>query len=549
MISYPKMNRGGPGLVGMETPHIYRDPPKSITTRKYEPVNIADVMYMNRPDSELGDPSRINESIKMYARGKNPMVAIDYGAGQGAKNPYRVEVVRPPMYPPQTLQPISRPGIHQNISITAKPGMAPMSNAGSYDKYATGRSIHQDIANGVIRINPSISFFELLDVTPDVKTKDPLQGHLRQTMKYNVDIMRDTTTFGDNATKDINVYAVNAPININNQTHKTQMDMNVDKFTKDRLQGTQLTNIGIPMNPDSNHDIGVGQKALGQKEYFAMNSRITFNDLLTPGNAFKDSYIGDNFIHKDVLRPVNSAQITFSQLLNTSALQNSTVSQHALKDMQKIGVSANPTFSNIIVFDPKTNASLDVSANIHSRNYIGITAAMGKPIMLNTNDGKQIQLKEYSYSVVQPNIGNSQLIIQVNQPDIELERNTPLFAANTNITLGGDNDVTSRLTQTKVELERQQPLMTATAQVSLKGYNEEASHNDSRQLERQQALVSATAPVALYGYNEKAPREAQSQVKLDQRLSNFGAFEDRVSRPKAPRQVGQFQVGKKDRIN
>jgi hypothetical protein len=135
-VQYPKKYRGGINPAGPELNHILRDPPKSIYTRKYEPVNVADVMYMTRPGAEGSDSSRINENIQYIRRGINPMVKVMYSnAGGGStnsslhngqvSNPYKIEVVRPPLYPAATLQPISAPRIHQNYTITTNPGIQP----------------------------------------------------------------------------------------------------------------------------------------------------------------------------------------------------------------------------------------------------------------------------------------------------------------------------------------------------------------------------------------------------------------------------------------
>ena len=116
-IQYPKP-KGGISPASPSRIHIYRDPPKAITTRKYEPINVGDIMYMVRADAEQGgDASRINEGIQYYARGQNSMVEVDYGnhsAGSmntslhngQASNPYKIEVVRPPLYPVETLVPV-----------------------------------------------------------------------------------------------------------------------------------------------------------------------------------------------------------------------------------------------------------------------------------------------------------------------------------------------------------------------------------------------------------------------------------------------------------
>ena len=144
-IQYPKKDRGGTNPAGPEQIHIYRDPPKSVYTRKKEKVNIADVMYMIRPDDANSDPTRINENILYIARGKNPMVEVDYGNhsaastntsldNRQASNPYKIEVVRPPLYPAETRVPLSAPRIHQNYSISTNGGITPQIVDNQIDK-------------------------------------------------------------------------------------------------------------------------------------------------------------------------------------------------------------------------------------------------------------------------------------------------------------------------------------------------------------------------------------------------------------------------------
>ena len=377
-IQYPRLNRGGVNPVGATRNHIYRDPPRSITTRKYNPVNVGDVMYMANSENPNGDPTRTNEAIKVYARGKNPMVEVDYGAGQGARNPYRIEVVRPPITPIEALQPISAPRIHQNYTITSNPGMAPVSIGDKIDHNAIKNITATDKSNGVVRANPSQTYWQWYDNigSDSVQAKKiALQGSIRPTASYNLELSRGMTELRPGAVGQVNTYSVNSGISLS----------------------------------------GMGSGSVQQYD----------------------------------------------------------VSMNAIKDLQSIGILANPNFSNIVVFDPKTNASLDVNSTIKEKNYVAVNAALGKPIHLNTGTGQQIVLKDYQYSAVNPNIGNSQLTIQVAQPDVKLDRNTPLFAATTN--------------------------------------------------------------VGMPGYNEDAARQTQGQVQLD-KLTNFGGYEDRISRPIYTRQ-------------
>ena len=177
-IQYFQKERGGVSPVGYEVPHIYKDPPKAIFTRKYEPVNVADVMYMVQTDNPRGDPTRINDNLQYFARGVNPMVEIDYG-GHGAASQnqsihqnqagsqFKVEVVRPPEYPVETLVALSRPRIHQNYSATTnKSNMNAINGGDSYDKNKVRNMTRPDVISGVVKSNPTLS--QMLEFGPIV---------------------------------------------------------------------------------------------------------------------------------------------------------------------------------------------------------------------------------------------------------------------------------------------------------------------------------------------------------------------------------------------
>ena len=347
-IQYPKKERAGVNLVAYEVPHIYRDPPKSVFTRKKETVNIADVMYMMRPDNDYGDPTRVNEGIQVFARGRNPMVQVDMGQGQGVKSPYKVEVVRPPMMPLETLVAISRPHIHQNYAAQTNPGSrdhTKMSIGDAVDKDQIKGIIHEDVTAGIMRTNPNLP----LEFGPTV----------------DFDTVKSSIT--------------------------------------ENLEGIFQTNAGLQY-------IGLGDEAI---------------------------------------RTTNADEKTIKDTL--------------LKNL-------NTNFSSITIYDPKTNNSIDISANIKDKNYIAISAAKGKEIDLLARDGTPIKLKDYVYSVVNTNAGNSQIVLQVKQPDIFLDRNTPLYASRTNM-------------------------------------------------------------VSTVGYNEDIFRNAKLSFNQNDKLSNFGSYEDRVSMP------------------
>lgn len=469
-MSYPKQYRGGTNPVGPVRPHIYRDPPKSITTRKKETVSVADVLYMVQSDTPNGDPTRINESIQMYARGQNPMVDISYTNMGGAQtntslgnfqshNPYKVEVVRPPITPLELLQPISAPRMHQNYTVRSNPGIAPISIAGNIDNAQVKDAIVEDVtSSGQLRINPSLASFDNNDIlhrenfhsnritldgvlrnnpslplqntnsSTTVETnKITLDGSIRPTASINIDLTRDMSDFSGHGIQHSNVYSVNSNITLNTN----EFDMR------------QLNS----MDP---HD-PVHAKIL-QMPY---STNISLREHFNLDNQLMDQSSQQTRLMRDYqVMPVNSS-VSFNELVHIDGqIRNGEITNSAIKDMAAIGVTSNPTFSNIVIYDPKTNTALDVSANVKEKNYIAVNAALGMPLMVNTNDGKQIVLKDYQYSVVQPNIGNSQLLIQVAQPDVQLERNTPLFAATTNILYNNYDGDSSRLTQGQHKLDR-----------------------------------------------------------------------------------------------
>ena len=364
-IQYPKKERAGVNLVGYEVPLIYKDPPKSIHTRRKETVNISDVMYMARPDNEYGDPSRINEGIQVFARGRNPMVKLEMGQGQGVKNPIRLDVVRPPMREIETLVPLSAPRIHQKHAIQTNPGSdwtTPMAIGNSVDHNEIRDRIHGDTLGGIIRSNP---------------------------------------------TRDIEFGAI------------VDFD-NVKSTLSEGLDGIMQTNTSL--------------------EYVGVGDEMNRKQKVDP-SKIKDT----------LLKTLNSG------------------------------------FSSITVYDPKTNNSIDIKANIKDKNYIAINASRNKEIELLTRDGVPVKLKDYTYSVVNTNNGTPQIVIQVNQPEIYLDRNTPLYSSRTNM-------------------------------------------------------------VSQVGYNEDIMRNSKLSFNTD-KLSSFGSYEDRVTMPMSFDNYATIPMGNSIRKN
>jgi hypothetical protein len=412
-IQYPKKDRGGASPIGREELHILRDPPKSYYTKKYEPVNIEDVMYMTRPDGGVGsDPTRINENIQYIRRGINPMVEVMYSnAGGGstnsslpnrqASNPYKVEVVRPPLYYVENRVPLSAPRIHQNYSITTNPRRDP----------------------------------QLVDNKVD-------QAPIKQatSVQKNAGNMRPTFGFAMETPKEFDVdYAIN--FNKNNFA--------VVSGATNTFGNTLLADI--------------------------INSRLAEKNNYTVGSALSMPVKAE-----DNVRVINTDQV---------------------KDKETLLKNLTTNFS-VFVYDPTNNTMQDVTANIKQKVHIAVEASKGMPILLNTNDGKFIKLKDYDWKVVNTNAGTTAIVLEIQNREFELDRNTPIFAINSN-----------------VSTEYNEPV--------------KVNYNNINSIMENPMRIGGTSGktnMTLYGYDEKLQRETQDQHKLTKQ-TNFGSYEDKVSKP------------------
>ncbi len=128
-VQYPKLLSYT--LQSREDSHIFRDPPRSIHTRKKERVGPADSAHLIREDN-----SRINEGVRNYAAGVNPLVEIDFQNRtqttttipyMQASNPYKVnKSFRPPLFRQEDLLPLSRQK-HPYTTVTSNPGVRELS--------------------------------------------------------------------------------------------------------------------------------------------------------------------------------------------------------------------------------------------------------------------------------------------------------------------------------------------------------------------------------------------------------------------------------------
>ena len=540
-VQYFKRERGGISPASWVQPFIYKDPPKAVFTRKKERVNIADVKYMVEADAQGGDPTRINEGIQMYARGQNPMVEVSYqNAGGGSmnssihngqvSNPYKIDAFRPPINPIELQVPISNPRIHQNYSITTNPTVYPQTIAGEYDKSKV-RLMTAGYSNpaGNVRSNINVQIQKNQERYADKLAKD-LNALLKATASakptIGIDKTRDVTNKSLNEVKDSLLTSV-VP------TKSFKMDKTRDVTSKlvNEVKDALVTSV-VPTKTfkmDKTRD--------ASRKYITETREDPLHTSVQGAWSFKVDTTRDN-VHKYLSETKDAMNLAVTPAWSYSIDTTRDTSSKYItetKDLLQIAATSPITFTDVVVYDPRTNTSVQVEANIREKNAVSVTAAAGAPLVFNTNDGKEIKLKDYDYKVVTAPAGNTQMVIYVRQPEVTLDRHSPLYAVQTNIMLQGVDHSVNREAASKMTLESLMPTVSATSSVKLSNYDEGAyrASNDPNKwnLTVNVPLVSGTTNVTLkaQGYNDELARDGK--VKELTKLSGFGSFMDRVAKP------------------
>lgn len=136
----------------------------------------------------------------------------------------------------------------------------------------------------------------------------------------------------------------------------------------------------------------------------------------------------------------------------------------------------SPNFS-VLIYNPSTQNYSQVFASTRDRLNIAVQSSLYRPIDLTRDDGTPIKIKDYRYNVVTSAVGGDNLVIFLqNAPDMELTRNTPLYAVGSNMS---GNTKTERfhtvdpITDNKVK-------STTTSQISMKYGRNDTIHDRER---------------------------------------------------------------------
>lgn len=456
-------------LPSVEGVHILREPPKSIHTRKKERVDMSDVTYMIRHDD-----SRINEGVSYLQRGVNPHTDVMYNNSGGgsrtntfqniqASNPYKVMkdgAFRPPIFTQEDILPLSRQRRSETAAIT-NPGIRSGYNIHNLESVIDKGEIHSSVDGEKLNY---------IAVRPTAVFKMQLPQEVFTSYAIN-----DTTL---NTSASSNIF-----INRKDDLSENRFDSSIT--SKNPLLSSTTTNIAL-----SGGDIN-------------RTSDIDF-----------DSYIKDNII-----------------------LQN-----------------ISPNFS-ILLYNPQTMSYNEVLGTTKDRLNIAVQSSLNRPIDLTREDGTPIKIKDYQWKIVQSAVGGDNLVLQILDSDVKI-KDVDYRWKTVQSAVGGDNlshksidsdmkikDVDYRwktvqsavgksglvvnLDGKEMELQRNVPLYAAQSTVTGMKKDERVHENDPNTRERMNISASSSSSLG-YGRKE-AIHDKERNVQLrgmgsvGSSMQNFGS--------------------------
>ena len=286
-----------------EIPHIYREPSKAVFTQKIEKVNEADVQWMIRPDGQYSDPTRLNEKIRVYPTGVDPVSKIKYGT-----NPYKLEVIRIPEVALEQNVALSRPRLHQNKSVNTNPGIRESAS--------------------VVDINSKIDLYNIKKLT----SKEKVLTQVRPTSSYRIDFMDPEVFRIDFRNKaidpNVDYYSVSS-----GKMMKILTDSNRDaNDVKTITQKVQLNNVLAPHSShktNENNEQYIKDK-LKEDALYTNNVNAPFS-MMKETNGDNDTFINDKI--SDKVRVLN---VQASHSMPTTDVITPDLNLFNKRDLQKV---------------------------------------------------------------------------------------------------------------------------------------------------------------------------------------------------------------------
>lgn len=391
MITLPKKNRSGPSLGSYEIPHIFKDPPKSIHTRKKERVEAGDITHKIREN-----PDRISENILQFARGVNPSVSVSYSNhGGGSRltctsnqrqvsNAYKVnKKFVPPTFRQEDLLPLSR----QRRDLTS---VHTKINAPYFVRNDTEYKIDYEPLRSAVHVNYNMPTYSTTqsDFCDNVKLDKNKLLHSVQT----------------NNVMPTNIYTqgkYDKKIKLQQKTHATNV--------------MALPSKNILVNSQNSHDNQLEKKGI----------------IIKPSIAVQTN-------------PGMKQSLTFVDLDNQKVTKS--IKETPLRTM------LHPTFS-VSFYNPETQRYSDIKLTKNLKEYVAAQANLSAPIQLPLNNNKTVKLKDYNWTVHRTNIGSSLILTTTKHPEIFLNRTSNMMSTQSGVnpSLRLNKDVNVRELQSQLQ--------------------------------------------------------------------------------------------------
>jgi hypothetical protein len=106
------------------------------------------------------------------------------------------------------------------------------------------------------------------------------------------------------------------------------------------------------------------------------------------------------------------------------------VQREKMKDVLLKNMNSNVS---IVIQTSGGHDGQNINASVEDKINLVIQSAMGQPISLARDDGQPIKVKEYTWKFVKSATGSDTFVIQAEMPEMELDRKSQLFAAQSNM--------------------------------------------------------------------------------------------------------------------
>ena len=426
MDALSKMRKAGLTLPSVEGVNILRDPPSSIHTRKKERVNAGDIMANYRESKD-----RLSENIRYYPTGVNPSVSVSYanrGGGSNvtslsssmAHNPYKVAkdgAFRPPMFRQEDLLPLSR---QKRKWTTVQTRPKPM-----YQRKAL-QEVHIDFSPIKTAIQP--------------RTIRNIGG------QYN-------ETYVGNAILDPLLYNAISQLK-GSSTRSNVYSRDADRYRDDKPSSY---NVIAKLKGSSNRGITDSRDADRYRD-----------DKSSPYNVIaklKGSSTRSNFDSRDADRYRDDKPLSYNVIAKLNGVSMyGHVDSSDRRNVNRYRVDkpltsyVTPGYT-VQIFDKTTRSLSELQLPEKKLKDIVATASLGGHIKFNGPNGQTIKLQDYTWTVYQTPKNTNMIVLEIDNPDIELKRNMPISSANSRIKarIAGNPEVLAPI------LENNRPIISAHA--------------------------------------------------------------------------------------